>query len=205
MSKTYIILASVLIIVALGLVFLPDTQQRDQIPPENLLKEILSQSRFVSADLVATRIIDEDPALLLVDVRPSESYNKYSLQGAVNIPLNEILLDKWKPYLNQNEMDVVFFSNGDLQADQAWVISTRLGYKNLYVMQGGLNKWFTQIMQPEPPPATAPSEAIDLYTFRKAASLYFGGGDAEITNADQEKNKVPVIKRTKKSITAGGC
>lgn len=205
MSKTYIIFASLLILIALGLLFLPDSQKQDQIPPKGLLKEVLSQSRFLSTDMIAARLIDEDPALLLVDVRQAESYKDYSLPGAINIPLNEILLTDWKPYLNQTDMDVVFFSNSDLSADQAWVLCTRVGYKNLYVMEGGLNNWFSQIMQPVQPPPTAPSEAIDLYTFRKAASMYFGGGNSELPVTDIQGEEVQIIQRTKKRVTTGGC
>ncbi len=205
MSKTYIILASVLILVALGLVFLPDTQKREQIPPEKLLKEVMSSSRFVSPDLVARRLIDEDPAILLVDVRPGKAYTSYSLPGAINIPLENILSDDWKPYLDQNDVDIVFFSNDDLQADQAWILCSRLGYENLYVMEGGLNRWFAQIMQPEKPPVTASSDEFDLYTFRKAAGMYFGGGTSDLSDADNTKEDIKIIKRTKKTVTAGGC
>ena len=205
MSKTYVILASILILIALGLVFLPDSQKEDHITPERLLKEILSQSRFVSTDLIAAKLIDEDPSILLIDVRPAESFKLYSIHGALNIPLSDILSADWKPYLNQTDRDVIFFSNGDLFADQAWVLCTRQGYQNLYVMKDGLNAWFTQIMKPEIPPASSPSEAFDLYTFRKAASMYFGGGATEPSNEETTLINVPVIQRKKKSTTAGGC
>ncbi|MCB2219653.1 MAG: rhodanese-like domain-containing protein [Bacteroidetes bacterium] len=205
MSKVYIIFASLLILVAFGLVLLPDTEHEDQIPPEALLKEIMNQSRFLSADLIAARIIDEDPSIMLVDVRTAEAYNSYSLPGAINIPLKETLDEEWQPYLNQRGVDVVFFSNGDLFADQAWILCSRLGYKNLYVMEGGLNQWFTQIMQPTVPPDTSPNEDFDLYSFRKAASIYFGGGAPAQSTQDIKGENIQIIRREKKTATAGGC
>ncbi len=205
MSKTYFILGALLILVALGLVFLPTTAHEDQIPPEKLLTEVMSQSRFISPDLVASRLIDEDPAILLVDVRQARAYESYTLPGAVNIPLEDILKEEWRPYFDQRSMDVVFFSNGDLYADQAWILCTRLGYKHLYVMEGGLNRWFAQIMQPEMPQATAPTEAFDLYSFRKGASIYFGGGAPEQNTSDASQENIQIIRREKKTVTAGGC
>ena len=80
-----------------------------------------------------------------------------------------------------------------------------MGFENIYVMEGGLNKWFADIMQPEMPPATAPNEAIDLYTFRKGASLYFGGGSEENMGTDMKGKDVKIIRRNKKAVTAGGC
>ncbi|MCB0823806.1 MAG: rhodanese-like domain-containing protein [Bacteroidales bacterium] len=205
MSKRYFILGAVLIIVAFGLVLLPDSVNKDQVPPEKLLKEIMSQSRYISPDLVASRMIDEDPSIFLVDVRSAEEYSTYSLPGALNIPLENLLDNEWKPYLEQTGVDVVLISNDNLYAEQAWVLCTRSGYKNIYVLKGGLNQWFADIMQPQMPAPTEPAEAFDLYTFRKGASKYFGGGSDDQMVTSNKSESLPVIQRTKKSAAAGGC
>lgn len=205
MSKKYFVLGAVLIIVAFSLVLLPDSINRDQVPPEKLLKELMSQSRFLSPDLIASRLIDEDPSIFLVDVRDEDQFAAYALPRSVNIPLDQILDVSWQPYFEQGGVDVVLISNDDLFAEQAWVLCTRMGYKNIYVMDGGLNQWFADIMQPEMPPATAPNEAIDLYTFRKGAGMYFGGGSDNNIGSDTQGKEVKIIRRAKKAVTAGGC
>ena len=123
----------------------------------------------------------------------------------MSIPLDEILMPDWEDYLDQEGVDVVLYSNGDVLADQAWMLCTRLGYNNLYVMEGGLNKWFAEIMQPTLPDETAPSEDFDRYLFRKAAKIHFGGGSLEMESTPAETQKVKVVKREKKTITEGGC
>lgn len=205
MSKTYIILALVLLVLAGGLFLLPKADRSSAIPPETLAKEINDPARFLSVDQVAERMINEDPSILLIDVRSQEQYELFSLPNAFSIPLNEIALQKWEDYLNQEEMDVILFSNGDIYADQAWVICTRKGFKNLYVMEGGLNQWFSIIMQPTAPPETSPSEEFDLYAFRQGASLYFSGGSVNDEESEAKTEPVKLIKRTKKTTTAGGC
>ncbi len=169
-----------------------------------MLKEIYNTSRFLSVDLIASRLINEDPSVMLVDVRSNDEFNSWSLPGAVNIPLNTIANPDSKDYLKQGDKDVVLFSNSDLYADQAWTICARLGYKNIYVMKGGLNEWFKSIMQPVLPAESSPKEAFDLYSFRKAASLHFGGGHQEI-RAEIPKENIVVKKREKKSKAEGGC
>jgi rhodanese-related sulfurtransferase len=166
MSRNYIILAIILIGLAGGLLFLSENIPSSEISPDLLLKEIHDPARFITVDQVADRLIKEDPSLLLVDVRGAEEVNAYTLPGALSIPLVDILKPEWQNYLDQDVMDVVFFSNGDVIADQAWVFCKRNGYKNMYVLSGGLNSWFTIIMQPTPPDETAPSEAFDRYAFR---------------------------------------
>ncbi len=205
MSKTYVILSIVLIGLAFGLILLPETNRTNEIEPEILYKEIIDPSRYLSADLVAERLINEDPSIMLVDVRSYDQYEAYSLPNAVGIPLDEILLPEWEDYFMQEDMDVVLYSNGDVFSDQAWVICTRLGYRNLYVLSGGLNQWFNDIMQPAPPPETAPSEAFDLYSFRRAACFHFGGGSIDMGTSMSDQEPIKLVKREKKVISEGGC
>lgn len=205
MSKTYIVLALIVVLVAVGLLFLPEHSNYKEINPELLIKEINDPARFLSVDLVAERLIDEDPSIMLIDVRTPEQYAEYSLPRSVNIPLNQILLPEWKDYLYQDNMDVVLYSNSDLYADQAWILCTRLGYKNLYVMRGGLNEWYTCILEPSEPFETAPTEEFALYSFRLAASQYFGGGTDSDVQTDIPKENIVIKKRQKKTTTAGGC
>jgi rhodanese-related sulfurtransferase len=209
MQKRYIILAFLLIAVAFGLVFLPGLKQKEQIPANIFLNKINESSRFLSTDMIAARIINQDPGLLLVDVRDTEEYEKYSLTGAINIPLSDVLDDDWQGYLDQDVQDVVFYSNDDVLSEKAWALCVQLGYPNLYIMKGGLNEWFATIMQPEMPGETDPSEAFDLYAFRKGASMYFGGSSTDVpeeAKAEKETNKktIPVRKKVKKEAE-GGC
>jgi len=205
MSKTYIILAVILLVVAFGLVILPSPNSKHEINPELLLQKINNPSRYLSPDQIAERIINEDPSIMLIDVRDEESFNNFSLPGAYNIPLAQITDSIWGDYLSADNMDIILYSNGDIKSDQAWIIATRMNYHNLYVMKGGINQWFDDIMQPSPPEETASSAANDRYSFRLAASRFFGGGSSISTATQPEKQKAPLVKRKKKAAAAGGC
>ncbi|MEZ5195964.1 MAG: rhodanese-like domain-containing protein [Bacteroidales bacterium] len=205
MSKTYIVLTIVAVLVAVGLLFLPEKGNYKETKPELLIKEINDPARFFHVDQIAERLIDEDPSMMLIDVRTADQFAGFSLPGAINIPLDQVLLPEWKDYLYQNDLDVVLFSNSDLYADQAWILCTRLGYKNLYVLKGGLNEWYTCILNPIEPPETAPTEEFDLFSFRSAASLYFKGGADVNADSGDSRETIIIKKREKKSTTAGGC
>lgn len=205
MSKVYIILALVLVILAGGLLFLPESGVKNELSPEDFYKSLNTSSRYLSPDYVAERLINEDPSIMLVDVRSPDQSVAFTLPGAVSIPIDEILLSDWEDYLNQEGMEVVLFSNGDVLADQAWILCTRKGYNNLFVLEGGLNAWFNDIMQPKPPAETDPSEAFDLYAFRKGARIHFSGGSLDMDTEVTSEEPVKVVKRKKKTITEGGC
>ena len=211
-SLRYFILACILFLLAGGLVLLPKYEQIEGIKPQELLSRAISPERYISTDEVASIIINQDPSYLFIDVRDEESYQNYSLPNAVNIPLGKLLDEDFEPYLNQDEYDVILFSNNHFYANEAWIICNRLDYKNLRVLEGGLNNWFNTIINPTKPTENMAATAFELYSTRKAASMFFGVGypeqvktaTASSKNTGNKKTIVP-IKKKKKMPTEGGC
>lgn len=204
MSKRYIVLTIILIGAAFGLTQLPEKGPKGPITPEEMLLKANDQSRYLSTHFIAKRLIERDPSLFVIDVRMMDEFEAYNIPGSYNIPLEEILYEEWEAYIDQDGMDIVFYANSDVFADQAWILSTQKGYKNLYVMTGGLNEWFRTIIQPIAPDETAPTEAFELYSFERAACIYFGGATAGAATAPTAKKKVTVRKKEKKAAE-GGC
>ena len=204
MIRRYFLPVFFLLGLGIVLLLLPEKQSFDEIPPEDLLTEVTSSSRFLSTDRVAERLIEEDPSMVLVDLRSAQEYNYYTLPGAVNVPLRNILDEEWQDYLRTPGIEFVFFANGTLDADRAWILCKRKGHRKLFVMEGGLNQWFETIFMAAPPPATAPSEEIDLYQFRMGVRQYLTGGSAlEIPVVEAEE--IEVTRRKKKTKVEGGC
>jgi rhodanese-related sulfurtransferase len=204
MNKNYIILAILFLILAGGYFLLPERENFRQIKPEDLMREIVQTSRYVTTDQVSTLLLEGDPTLMLVDVRNEYDYFEYSLPNAVNIPLDSIMSETYQEYLGIEDMYVVFFSNDDIMADQAWVIAKRMGYGNTYVMKGGLNCWINTIIQPQEPEETASKEAFELYNTRRGASMYFTGAKIAVSE-DSDKQQVTVKRKKKSTVAEGGC
>jgi len=206
MQKRYIFLAILFIAMASGLLFLPDMKEKSQIPVDVFLNDIHSNNRHLTSDEIAKRIINGDPMVFLVDVRTVEEYDNYSLPGSINIPLKDILLDDWAGYLDQDIVDVIFYSNDDILSEQAWALCKQLGFKNLYVLDGGLNTWFETIMLPKEPGELASTAAFDLFSFRTGASIYFGSGSTAVAvEAKPVKKKTIPVKKKAKREAEGGC
>jgi len=204
MNKAYYTLAVFLLLLGVGLVLLPDREHPEEASPRELLSDRRNSSRFISTDKVAEMIIDQDPTLLLVDVRDMYDYLDFSLPGAHTIPFEEVLMYNWIDSLAYDQSMIVLFSNSDIRADQAWILLKRENHKNIHVMKGGLNCWFETIIQPSPPPETAADEEIDRYQFRKGASVYFTGGTGAI-EAETSAEPVVVTRKKKTQVVEGGC
>jgi rhodanese-related sulfurtransferase len=206
-KRRYQILAAILILLAGGLVLLPKHIENEGISPELFVKNALSTERYISTDLLADRLVNQDPTILMIDTRSEKEYNEFSLPNAINIPLKDFFDEELNAYLDQDIYDVILFSNDHFYANEAWMIGNRLGYKNLYVLKGGLNEWFNTIIDPKYPDETMPREAFELYSFRKAAGMYFGVGVRQ-TKTDEkpvQKKKVVTVPKKKKRTPEGGC
>jgi rhodanese-related sulfurtransferase len=200
-----------LILIPLGMIMAAvpqNTTHPYKLSPEQMLEQVNSGVQYFSPDEVADMIIKKDPSLQLIDVRSQDEYEKFHLPGAINIPLSDLLADQWKDYLHQDTRVNIFYSNGTVNANQAWMLTMQLGYKNNYVLQGGLNYWAETIMNPAAPPATSPDEEIAKYNFRQGASQALGGGNT-VKAADTGTGITPALPKIKptaiKKRAQGGC
>nr|WP_319511524.1 rhodanese-like domain-containing protein [uncultured Draconibacterium sp.] len=203
MNRNYILLTILMLVLAVGTLFLTGDDEPKQISPDELLQEIIQPTRYVTTDQVAKMIIQGDPSLLMVDVRSADEYAEYALPGSLNIPLEELTNDGNLSYFGVPGIKVVFISNDDIRADQTWVLTKRLGINGTYVMTGGLNGWMQTIIDPTQPNPDAPSIDHELYAFRKGAQIFFTG--AESATPEGENVEVQVRRREKTNVAAGGC
>ncbi len=207
MERKYTILAVLLIILALGLVILPKKKEQNEIDPKALLSSVVEKSRYLSVDLVTHRIIENDPTLLLIDLRPADQFKLFALPGAVNILPDSLLAATTLELMNQPGKDKVLLANSDLISEKAWLIATRSSVTRIYVMKGGMNEWFNTIIKEKPINSAASSSDFDLVSFRNAARQFFVGA-SETANTPEKskvKEKVQVIRKAPEASSGGGC
>ena len=197
------------IIIPLGLIIaaVPEnTTKQYKLTAGQLLEEVKSGTQYMQPTEVADMIISKDPTLQLIDVRNADEFEKFSLPNAINIPLVDILNPEWEDYINQDVKLNVFYSNSSNDANQAWMLARQLGYKNNYVLQGGVNYWAETIMNPEAPATTSPNEEIAKYNLQKGAGMALGGAAETTQNIPAVSGTQPPIqKKEKKKKVAGGC
>jgi rhodanese-related sulfurtransferase len=208
MDRRYTILAILVIVAAFGLLILPEKSGSNETDPSKMLISVNDHARFLSTDLITERIIEADPTLQLIDVRPASEFRVFALPGAVNIPIDSLLSPQWKDKVSEKARDKVFYSNGSIESDLAWQICTRMQIPRVFVMEGGLNRWYETIIKGVEPSETASAKDLDLYSFRLAARQYFIGSETskeEPSKASSPKEKVNVVKQAPAPAAGGGC
>jgi sulfur-carrier protein adenylyltransferase/sulfurtransferase len=206
--KPRIILA--MFIIPLGLIIAAVPQNKTKpykLTAEELMAEANTRSQYIAPEAIADMIVKKDPSFQLIDVRSQDEFEKFNLEGSINIPITDLLSEKYTEILDQEGKMNIFYSNGTITANEAWMVTRQLGYKNNYVLEGGLNYWFEAILNPQKPASTSPSEEFAKYDFRKSAAQAIGGGaiiQAE-TKAPLSTTKPAIQIKPKKKKAAGGC
>jgi len=208
MDRKYTILAIILIVASFGLLILPEKDGTRETSPSKMLIQLNDRARFLSTDQVTERIIEADPTLQLIDLRPESEFRIFALPGAINIPLDSLLSPQNLNILAQRAKDKVLYSNGSIESDLAWQICTIFGHPRVFIMEGGLNQWYLTVIKGMEPSATASSKELNLHSFRLAARQFFVGGDAEPDAPEkpvQPKQKIKVVKQEPTPSAGGGC
>lgn len=174
-----------------------------RLDAKELHREIKSGTYKISPDELADRLINDDPAIQLIDLRSKGEYEEYHIPGAINIPLDSLLSDKWRPYVDQISNMNLFYSTGTILSNEAVILTRQMGMKNNFQLEGGLNGWFSTIIQPEPPDLSAPKEEWELYETRMAAKQYFTGSGS--IDQEQSAPAMAPVPRRKKTRVQGGC
>jgi rhodanese-related sulfurtransferase len=197
-------------IIPLGLIIAAVPQNKTKpykLTADELLAEANTRTHYIAPETVADMIVKKDPSFQLIDVRAQDDFDKFSLPGAINIPVADLLSDKYADVLNQDVKMNIFYSNGTITANEAWMVTRQLGYKNNFVLEGGLNYWFETILNPQKPATTSPDEEFAKYDFRVSAGKALGGGAAVQAASGQSvvPAKPSVQAAPKKKKAAGGC
>lgn len=207
MERKYTILSVFLVVLAFGLVILPKKNILMEKDPKVLLTAVADKSRYLTVDQVTHRIIENDPALLLIDLRSADQFNAFALPGSLNIHPDSLLSATNLDLFNQPGKDKVLYANADLTSEKAWLICARFSLNRIYIMKGGMNEWFSTIVKGKPVSGTPSTADLDLLSFRKAARQFFiGSGEVANTEVNMApKVKIEVIRKAPRATSGGGC
>lgn len=154
--------------------------------------------RAMTADELAFRLIDQDPRLLVVDLRDEPDRTRLPLPGAVAVSLQALPSKEWTSVLGRRHATRVFVDEDGSRAMTGALLAERLGYDNVRVLDGGVDGLREGILDfaPTLPPASAAER--DAYRFRSEARVTLARMIAET------KDKPAPVKKVVRKIQ-GGC
>jgi rhodanese-related sulfurtransferase len=99
-------------------------------------------------DELAFRIVDREPNIRIIDIRPADAYAKSPLPGSVNVPVHDLFGKEWIiPWSQRHVRKVVVGETEEAERTAALVLS-ELGYENIALLQGGMGAFDRTILHP---------------------------------------------------------
>ena len=142
----------VLIALAVGLFFVPFPEPKEETglsveaAPETVLSEIVAAEDHIYAMDLADMILSGKQDLMVVDIRPAETYRRFHIRTAVNIPLHR-LASEGAIDLSRTGT-IVLYSNGTTHAAQAWLELRHMGRRNAFVLMDGILGFWRECLTP---------------------------------------------------------
>ncbi len=199
-------------------------------------KQLEDRSVYAHPIEVAELTRNTDVYTVVLDVRPEADYNLFHLRGAINVTLDQLRDPAFVRKLSQRPDNTIFFtvSWDEAKATEAWKLLRAQGVPNIYIVEGGINKWHEVF----PPPKCLAKPVEGTHADDTPAYAYFRAvGDCcntaypelsykevptdcylEMTHEEvahsaagthvPELPKIPFthkVKLTKKKAVTGGC
>ncbi len=185
------------VVIALLTIFMPSKKQTLLTKVNNAAFVGTHQINKITADEVAFRIMDQDPKLVLIDVRDEKSFAKYALPYAVNIQTKNMFGKEWTDLLGNKNTLKIFYSYKEDEASKAAAIASEMGYTNIAILDGGLERFIKTIIDFKKPEKANSRQEIDTDRFREKASLIM---PELIVKSKSTVKTAKVVKKIK-----GGC
>jgi hypothetical protein len=186
-------------VMALGLVFIamPDRKA-------HLIGEV-SDSSYVAAhpvdvmdaDELAFRIVDREPRVQIIDIRPPQAYARLALPGSRNMQIKEFFGKDPIEVLSQRHVKKVLVGETEHDERAACLLLGLLGYENFAALKGGLQSFQNTILTASFVPTGSRWDG-DVRQFRETARSQI---TQMIASAKNTGSKEP--KKVKK--VQGGC
>lgn len=124
--------------------------------------------RPMTPDELAFRILDRDPRLRVVDLRPEAARKAQPLPGTVAVPAAEVLGKEWRSTFSPRMVRKVFVAGTEAEAKTAAFLLVETGFENVAYLEGGFDA-FAQTVLSEKPPAGEGRFAPVVERFREQA------------------------------------
>ncbi len=191
------------IIIVLGIVFMSEPEKKYVISSEQMLEEALKREDVIRPEKFTDIYYNNDSLFRFVDLRSPYEFSKGHIRGAINIPLNKILLNEYEPFLNQDKKINILYYSDECGACGPWLIFKQLGFKNNRILQGGYDYVKKYIIDQYAPMTGDYRNEKAKYDFAKVIS-----NTAGVSSNTSSKSKSPkkiTVKKVKVEEEEGGC
>lgn len=194
-SKILVPLAAIALLFGLSAMFIPPHKEHIKEVSEEV-KIKMNSFEKMPIDELAARLMNKDKSLQLIDVRPVDEFKEFALPNAISADYTKFLNKEWQKVFNTKGKVNLIYGNDEAAAVEAALAAKDVGFKNIIILEGGLENFKNNIINFEMPSEITDKGMNDTYRFRIEA--------AKVLPAIFEASKPKIIKQESKRVL-GGC
>ncbi len=193
---------------AMLIVFLPAAPRAKwyQKDSQTLLKTVAAGEHYTDADELAFKLLNpKSNDLLLVDVMKEPDRSGFRFPEAIRIPFSDLLNPSYKKLLKESDKKIILYSYSSSLSDQAWLLLSREGVQNLFVLKGGLNGFFETYFTDKP--HATPKDEMQQFRdrFIEEAHTAFKTGQAAEKAIIKKSPVTTIVEIEAPPAGQGGC
>jgi len=150
---------------------------------------------------------DSKIKVIPLDVRDERFYNQFHLQGAVHVPLEDVLEKSTELQFELANTVIVAMSNDEVAATEAWKMLKAESVPNTYILEGGINAWLNTYagdsLSDEDKVSNRQAGQL-AYRFNAATGSRHPAAEPDPDVLDL-KYEPKIILELKRAPTSGGC
>jgi hypothetical protein len=198
-KKMYYSLTAIAVVIAISAFALPDRKE-NLLNKVNDAKYVASNDiKLMTSDELAFRIIDDDKNIQIFDMRTKKDFDTLSLPKSDNYTLENLFEKDADKLLSLKNKKNIFIADDELTAKKGAVLAMKLGFTDIYVLQGGMEEFKRNILYFKFIGEGNTQSEKDTYRFRtKASRVLF-----ELIQKNKEKQKSSGDNKPKRVV--GGC
>ncbi|MEA3445739.1 MAG: rhodanese-like domain-containing protein [Bacteroidota bacterium] len=138
-----------------------------------------------------------------VDLRNPHEFINGHIEGAVNIPLQNIFSEEYEEIWNDTSITNIIYANSHDVACGPWMLLKQLGHNNNKILLGGYN--FFRDNVPKKPELQSKSYQDEKARYDFAKIVKETAGGLNVSASKSKKGKLPFKRRKGKKSAKGGC
>lgn len=192
----------------------------ETIPQLEGQEAIVNTTIYTADEMISERLVFVSPAeafkskynqsinLIYLDVRSESDYNLYHIEGAVNVPAEQI--EEVIPVLlSEPSANTVFIvmSNDETAAVTTWKTLVASTVPNVYILEGGVNNWIAFFGVDDEPlqPALNPVSDQLAYIFPAALGDSYESCDPSPIEYEDLEFEEKIVLQLNRDKSGGGC
>ncbi|SEH05433.1 rhodanese-like domain-containing protein [Candidatus Venteria ishoeyi] len=192
-----------LFVIIVGFITTKEPEHKYVISITEMQAAVLDQKESLSPEESIKILYSHSPEYRFIDLRNPHDYINGHIEGAVNIPLQNLLSEEYASLLEDESITNILYAYSQSQACGPWMLLKQLGYNNNRIMLGGYNFIKNNVMDNFTLRSNNYQDELAKYDYAKVVKETSGG--LNVGSKSKAKKALPVARKKKKKAAAGGC